>query len=230
MSTTYAAARTKLRSMLREPVAKFWSDARLLEILQDADWDIYKKQQRIRKAGVGELAETVTLAADATTFSLTAGSNPTALTKALKGILWIEHQTTGGDWNLLTPMDEAEEFAYRSTSAVNATSDVPPKYRLRRPNIVFLPASTAARTLRIVYRPIPTALTDGNSTVDVDDDHVHVVLLLAAVMAYAEIGESETQYEALFQRAEDDMFADLSRVLAEGRTETVKQVEHVFNF
>lgn len=224
MSTTLTAARTRLRTMLRESSANQWTDAHLNELLQDHNWAVYKKIAQRRGAGYGELQETITLAADATTFSLTAGSNPTALTKNLKAILFVEHQGLSGFWNLCNELQEADEFRYRAQNAIVATGDVPPLYRLRRPNIVFLPASAAARTLRITYRPLPTVLT-GSDNMDVDDDYLPIVLYRAAEAALAELGEDETQFAALAQLAEEEMYVDLQHANAEGRSLVVKPVE-----
>lgn len=229
MSTTLAVARTRVRKMIREETASKWSNARLDELLQDADWAIYRKIASIRNAGYGELAETVTLAADATTFSLTPGTNPTALTKNLKGILFIEHQDTAGNWNLCNELPEADEFRYRSTNVI-ATVDVPPLYRLRRPSIVFLPAAPAARTLRISYRPLPTAFSGDSSTLDVDDDFVPLVCTRAAIFALADLGESESVLDTAYVALEDEMYADLAHPTAEGRGLMVKETEPSFSF
>ena len=225
MSTTKLQARTRLRSMLREPTANKWSDTRLDEHLQDADWEVYKQIARIRNAGYGELAETITLPANATSFSLTPGSNPTALTKNLKGIVFIEHQNSAGFWTTCNEMQEADEAAYRSNNVLVVPADVPPLYRLRRPNITFLPQAGAARTLRVVYRPLPTAFASDNSTLDVDDDYVLAVITRAAIFALADLGEDETQFSAGYGALMDEIFADLAHMTAEGRSLQVKVEE-----
>lgn len=232
MSTTLLQARTRLRSMLREATANKWTDARLGEHLQDADWALYRKIASIRNAGYGELAETITLAANATSFSLTPGSNPTALTKNLKGILFIEHQNSAGFWTVCNEMQEADEAAYRSNNILVVPADVPPLYRLRRPNITFLPQSNAARTLRVVYRPLPTAFASDSSTLDVDDDYALAVITRAAIFALAELGEDETQFTAAYGALEDEIFADLAHMTGEGRALCVKVEESasLFNF
>lgn len=211
--------------MLRETTANQWTDARLNELIQDADWAEFIESSQSRNSGFGQVQEEVALAADATTFSLTAGTPPTALTYDLEAILFIEHQGTSGFWNLCDELPEADEFRYRASNATVASGDVPPLYRLRRPNIVFMPAATVARTLKVTYRPLPTALSTDGTNLNSPDVDVPLVCTRAAVFAFTDLGEEETQLSSAYQLLKEEKLRRLGHPQAEGRSLTVKDVE-----
>jgi len=225
VSTTLLVARTRLRVMIRETTPNQWSNTRLNDLLQDSDWETYKKLGRIRNAGYGELEEDITLAADATTFSLTPGSNPTALTKNLKGIIGIDLVNSAGENVPCGELQSEDEHFFRTTNATVASGDVPPLYRLRRPSILFLPPASVARTLRVRYRPRTTAFADDTATLDVDDDYVPYVCTRAAIFAKLDLGETDPMLNQAMQLLEDELFADLAHMSGEGRTQIVKRVD-----
>ena len=225
MATTLSQARALLRRMLREPTANQWSDARLNELIQQSDWAEFIALQKIRNSGFGQIQEEITLAADATTFSLTTGTPPTGLTYNLEAILFVEHQGTSGFWNLCRVLQEGDEYSLRAVNATIATGDVPPYYRLRRPNIVFLPAASAARTLRVTYRPLPTALSADGTNLNCPDVLVQLVTTRAASFAMADLGEEETQFDSAYGVLKDEAFRMYDNVNAEGRSLTMKLVE-----
>lgn len=218
--------------MLREPVANQWDDARLNQLLQDADWAEFIDASLIRNSGLGQIDETVTLPANQSTLSLTPGTPPAALTYDLEGVLFIEHQGVSGFWNRCDELQEADEFRYRATNAIVATGDVPPLYRLRRPNLVFLPIAASDRTLRIVYRPRPVALSTDGTNLNIPDAWVALVCTRAAVAALADLGEAETQFDGTYSLLKDEMHRSLEHPQAEGRSNVIKLVESpaIFSF
>ncbi len=225
MSTTLLVARTRVRAMIRERVANQWTEARLNDLIQDSDWETYKKLARSVDAGYGQLEETVTLSANATLFSLVAGSNPTGLTKNLKGILGIDLVNSAGENVPCEQLQAEDEHFFRTTNAIVATGDVPPAYRLRRPYILFLPAASVDRTLVVRYRPRTTAFADDNALLDVDDDYVPYVCTRAAIFAKLDVGETDDQLNNALALLEDELFADLAHMAGEGRTQVVKRVD-----
>lgn len=218
--------------MLREPVANQWSDGELNQFLQDADTETFEKMSRIRNSGYGQIQEEITLAANASEWSLAPGTPPAALTYNAEAISFIEHQTVGGFWNLCQELQEGDEFRYRAQNAIVATADVPPLYRVRRPNIIFLPIASAARTLRVTYRPLPRTLSEDGDYLNVPDKRVLMVCTRAAYFALAQLGEQENQFDAAYGVLEDEMYRDLEHPNAEGRALEVKKVDTpaLFNF
>lgn len=226
MSTTVATALTRLRvDKLREPKAKQWSDATLTRYLSDANAEMFKRLGQIPNAGFDESQETITLAANATSFSLTPGTPPTALTYGVAQVKFIDHQTTGGVWQPCAPIPQGDEYALQGVYAQTVTGDVAPMYRLRRPNLVFLPQASVARTLRVTYRPIATVLDDSADTLDVPDDVVPLVVCRAAIVALSALGQAETQYDGEYQALLDEMYSAYNPSLGAGRSYTVKNVE-----
>lgn len=216
--------------MLREPTANQWSDAELNQCIQDADWEVFEKMGRVPASGWDEVQEEITLSANATTFSLTTGTPPTALTYGLEAIRFIEHQGTSGFWTLCQELPVGDEYRYRAVNSVVATGDVPPLYMLRRPNIVFLPVATAARTLKVTYRPTPTALSADATNLNCPDKRVPLVCTRAAILAFAYLGEEEKVFSNSYGTLEDEMYADLVHPQAEGRPLRVKEVEQASNW
>lgn len=211
--------------MLRELTANQWSDARITEEIQSSDHATFIELSRIRGSGFGQIQEDITLAADATTFSLTAGTPPTALTYNLEALIFVEHQGPGGFWSLCNEIPEGQEFALRSVNVSPATGDVPPLYRLRRPNIVFLPAAGASRALRVTYRPAPTALSSGSTNMNCPDTLVQFVFVRACIMLENDVGEADSTLAASYETLRDEMFRMYDHATAEGRSMTPKLVE-----
>lgn len=225
MSKTLLQARTWLRTILREPTANQWADSDLNSHIEQADWAEFVDTSLQRNSGYGEIAETITLAANATSFSLTPGTPPTGLTYNLESILFIQHQGVSGFWSLCNEIQESDEFRYMAQNVIVATGDVPPLYRLRRPNIVFLPAAAADRTLKIVYRPRPVALSADGTALNSPDVHFQLVVTRAAIFAMAQLGEQETQFDTAYEGLKQEKYRSLVHPNAEGRTLTVKAVE-----
>lgn len=234
MSTTLLTARTRVRSMIREATANQWSDARLNQLIQDADWAEFINASLIRNSGLGQIQEDITLPANASTFSLTPGAPPTGFTYNLEGILFIEHLGVSGFWNPCAELQEGDEFRYRAVNAIVATGDVPPLYRLRRPNLLFLPIANADRTLRVTYRPLPVALSGDNVALNIPDVWVPLVCTRAAVFALADLGESETQLGTAtadgisggaYELLRNEMYLSLGHPGREGMTLGVKLID-----
>ncbi len=226
MSTTVTEALTRLRvDKLREPTAKQWSDATLIRHISDSNAEIFRMLGQIPNAGFDEVQETLTLPANASTVSLTPGTPPAALTYGVAQVKFIDHLTTSGIRQPCTPLPQGYEYALRGTNVLIATGDVAPMYRLRRPNFVFLPIASVARTLYVTYRPMAVALTAGATNLDIPDDQVPHLVVRAAVLALSSLGENETQYDGELAALQDAMFAAYNPSLAAGRSYTVKNVE-----
>ena len=218
--------------MLRETTPNQWSNSRLNDCINDADAEIFRKFGRVRDSGWNQFQETITLLANASTFSLTPGSNPTAFTKALAAIAFIEHQGPSGFWNLCNELREADEFRYRAQNAVRATGDVPPLYRLRQPNLVCLPVATVDRTLRVTGRFEVTAMSSDTDTMNCPDKAFALVSARAKIFALEDLGEADDVTSAAYELLTGEMYEELGHPNAEGRPLTIKPVDGpaVFNF
>lgn len=226
MSTTIATALTRLRTdKLRETTARQWTDATLIRHLSDANGEVFIKLGQIPGSGFDVARDVISLPANATSFSLTPGTPPAALTYNLAQVRFIDHQTTNGFWQTCPPIPEGEDYALRGTNVIVATGDVAPAYRLMRPNFLFLPSATVARTLAVTYRPMPNTLTSTSDNLDVPDATVPLVVVRAAIIALAALGEAETKFDEEYAGLLDEMYAAYNPSLNAGRTATVKNVE-----
>lgn len=226
MATTVTEALTRLRvDKLREPVARQWTDATLTRYISDANAEVFVKLGQIPNAGFDMFREVITLPANASSFSLTPGTPPTALTYGVAQVRFVDHQTTYGIWQPCPPIPEGEDFALRGQNVLVSTGDLAPAYRLLRPNLMFLPIATVDRTLAVTYRPVPNTLTSGSSNLDVPDAQVPLVVARAAIIALAGVGEDESKFDEEYSGLMDEMYSAYNPTLNAGRSQTVKNVE-----
>jgi hypothetical protein len=85
--------------------------------------------------------------------------------------------------------------------------------------------SLTARTLKVTYRPLPTALSADGTSLNCPDVLVQLVTTRAAVFAMADLGESETQFDSAYAVLKDEMLRMYDNPNAEGRSMTPKLVE-----
>lgn len=189
--STVSELLTRVRLELEESTAEEWSDALLIQYINDDHKRLMSLLANIPNAGWGSASETFTVAASTETYDIS------GLTYELEAINTIWHQLSSQHEVLVKNASEAQFQAYRlNQQTVN--SDTTPAYKIVRTAgseyLHFLPLSSATRTFRIEYDYVPATLTSGQSlhTPKRYDD------LLAAMVkkrALATVGESDDALE-----------------------------------
>jgi len=222
-TVTTLLANTRLH--LQEATAREWTDAQIITYISRSYLRFAAYLSMLKGSDWFQTTEDVTLAADGTTVLLTAFTNDLA---AIKHIMFKE---TSGFYVQCLPFQEGDDFRLLYTTTLVVNSNTAPRYRLRQPdNIYFLPKSGAARTINVTYRYRPTALTTGSDTVATPLEYDDVIEYRAAILALADEGEKDPQFEGLLSERLAEIEEQETNTNAEAGTMTVKNVttRHLF--
>lgn len=187
MSTAYSTRIARIRVSLNEATEQEWLDATIASEISLAERWFAEWLGRKKRGGYFQNQETFTLAADATSHALS------SFAKDLVSVDNIE-MSVAGAWVPVGEIPDGQEWTYRNVNQASSSGAFVPHYLLRDPNLVFVPASTSARSMRVLYRWVPAEKTESGTLEtparfdDVIDKRVLFVLL-------SDEGEREGTFE-----------------------------------
>ena len=228
-SSLYSAVLSLVRTSLGEASAVEWTDAQLITYISNAEQWMASWLGRLPGNGRFIQEEDITLAADAETVALS--SLPSNATKTLISIDYIHFQNTANNW---TPCDEiqvGDEARLRGGSAFTVSGDVAPAYQLRRPNLFFLPISTAARTLKVRYQWLPIAKTTDSDSLETPSQYDDMIVARVLFYALGDEGEEDSSFEKRYagRLADIEMF-EANAQRGSGRGESVANYDSRYYF
>lgn len=191
MATLLSAIETKVRLRLEEPVAKFWSSAELIGIIDDGIRDLWREVVDLKREHFITISTSVTIPANTATM----GSVPTDVHK----IVMITPSNVGASTNhglLIRPADyNSDVFQNALTrSAISPQADTI-YYAITgqgapvgAPTLRVAPQSSSEVTLSFAYVPTLAAHTAA-STVPIPGEADNA--LIAWAVAYARAKERE---------------------------------------
>ena len=230
-SSLISAIETKVRRSLGEASAVEWTSAQLVDYISNAEQWLAAWLGRLNGSGRFVQEENVTLSASSETVALS--SLPSTATKTLVSIDYIHFQTTAGIWVPCGELLIGDEARLRGSSTYTVSGDVAPVYQLRKPNILFLPISTAARTLKVRYRWIPIAKTSTSDSLETPGQYDDMIVARTLFYALGDEGEEDSSFENRYasRMADIEMF-EVGAQHGGGRGERItnRTSRYFFNF
>lgn len=195
MANDYATALALLRKRIQEATALEWDDAgQLLQYLSDGEQWLADLIGKLPGSGKYRSVEfPLTLPAATEYFSLTVGTNPTALAKWCQEVIEIGMQVENGRYVRLLPLRDGEDSYFRGSTSTTTGGLILPRYRFVDEQIQFLPLSTGPRTLKIEYRYLPVLKTTG--TLETPQREMTTLVTYASFFALGDAGESNDSFE-----------------------------------
>lgn len=218
MGSTVATVDARFKRRLRDSFGAEWSETTRIELLDSAQKGFARWLAMIPGSGRFIYQDTKTLAADATTIALS------TLTKSFTSARDLYMVTENGRWLPLDQFQEGDENLYRTVSGATVSGLVPPRFRLREENIVFLPPSSAARSIVIDYNWLPATVDDSGDSFETPSEYDDFLVLRALRDALGETGELDTYFERKYQEREAEIESFECNRMTRGVTETVKNV------
>lgn len=185
--TTFAEMKAIVRQGIQESTANEWDSTTQVgaQVKLAYEW-FAKKLGSLRNANWFEYREEITLAADATSFDLT------TLTKRFFAVKTLEFQLPGGQWSLCPSVDEMDDAQWEPGIAGSSAQYEPPPYqKVGRATLRILRASGSARTLRIKYQYLPTALSGDSDVLETPSDYDNIIKLRAVTRLLPDEGEDD---------------------------------------
>jgi len=209
-----SALRTKVRNLLNEPTAGFWSDAVLNDFLQNAYDHYYREYVELNPEHGRRYHD----------FTYTGSAEYTDLTTTgydIEQILQVEDRTDSQPGSLLEQSDslgqlirDANEYA-----ALSVTSNTGFKWAFEKiesissgvvtvtERIYFAPVPTAARSIRIHVQCAPQVLSGDTYTTGLPEFVERCIILMAAMDArLMELNPNLGNLPMLLEQAEQRMY------------------------
>jgi len=199
--STVAQVLTRLRLLLQETSAVEWTDAQLIQYINDSHLWLGAHMGNVYGAGWFEHSETFTVAASTETY------DTSGLTRTFAAVKQMYHQRSD---SYEVQVDAAIPGKFNMLRLANETvnADYTPKVILRRAagttNLHFLPLAGGIRTFRLTYRYEPDVLTSGQAlhTPAAYDD---ILAKRAMFLALQDEGEDDPLVDAFLQRRLQEM-------------------------
>ena len=197
--STVATVLSNLRIRLDETSANEWTDAQLITYISDAEQWLADRMGRFVGSGRFRYRDTIALTGTSETYALS------SLTKRFAEVIEIQ-QLWQGEYIDLPYLHDGDDGRARSLS-LYVPGSVIPHYTLFGDELKFLPVSTEARTLYLLYRYLPTVKTASGETLETPQDYDNLLVTRAAHFANSDAGQVNTafddEYSSLIAELED---------------------------
>ena len=197
--STVSTVLANLRTRLDETSASEWTDAQLITYLSNGEQWLADRIGRLIGSGRFRYRDTITLGGSAETYALT------SLTKRFAEVIEIQ-QLWQGEYIDLPFLHDGDDGRARSLS-LYVPGSVIPHYSIFNDELKFLPVSTEARTIYLLYRYLPSFKTTSGETLETPQDWDHLLVLRAAHFANSAAGQVNTafddEYASLLAELED---------------------------
>lgn len=218
MGSSVGTVDTRFKKKLRDTSSAEWSEAVRIDLLNDAHRAIARWLSGIPGSGRFIYQDQKTLAANASTIALS------TLTKTFSVARDLYMITENGRWLPLDQFQEGDENLVRTVTGATVSGLVPPRFRLRETDIVFLPVSSTARTIVIDYNWLPAAVDDSGDSFETPTEYDDFLILRALRDALGETGELDTYFERKYIEREAEIESFECNRMTRGVTETVKNI------
>lgn len=229
--STYSSVEADVRLSLGEASAVEWTSAQLVAHINRAEKWLAALLGRLQGSGRFLQEENVTLSASSETVALS--SLPSTATKTLLSIEYVHFQASNGVWVTCHPIQIGDQSYLRGGTSFTVSGDVAPSFELRRPNILFLPVSSAARTLKVCYRWIPIEKTSTSDSLETPKQYDDLIIARTLFYALGDEGEEDSSFEKRYasRLADVEMF-EVGAQYGSGRGERItnRNSRHIFNF
>lgn len=168
MSITLAQLRTKVRQRADMENSNFITDSEINGYINSAIAELYD----LLVASYGEDYYTTS-----TDFTTANGQDAYTLPNDFYKLRGVDLQLSGDDFTALTRFNWNERNRHKSFSSMSVAGYSNVRYRLRGGSLIISPTPDGARTLRLWYVPVATALSaDGDTFDDINQWGEFVVL------------------------------------------------------
>lgn len=214
--STVSTVLANLRTRLDETSANEWTDAQLIGYIADAEQWLASRLGKLVGSGRFRYRDTISLSASTETYALS------SLTKRFAEVIEIQ-MLWQNQYIDLPCLHDGDDGMLRSASTVVPASVIP-HYAIFADTLKFLPVSSEARTLYLLYRYLPSFKTSSGESLETPQDWDHLLVLRAAHFANSDAGQVNTsfdeEYAALVAEMED---REAGRAFG-SRKETVRPV------